>query len=266
MSVKVSFLSLILVIFGAVSVFPAGNSVAIALVINELMADNTGSVRDQNGDDDDWIEIYNNSDSAVSIGGMYLTDNQSAANGWRVPDNNPALTTIAPRGFLLIWADEETNEGTLHAGFKLGSDGENIRFFAADGKTLVDEVTFGSQAENRTSGRMSDGSGNWQTLAAPTPGKSNSSAPISVVITEIMYHPYHPVPGQEDIRQEYIELFNRGSEPVSLSGWRISNSVDFVFPDVTLGAGEYLVVAADVDTFKAYYPSISNVVGGWVAG
>ena len=129
MSLKVSFLPLILVIFLAVSVFPAGNSFAMELVINELMADNTGSARDQDGDDDDWIEIYNSGDSAVNIGGMYLTDNQTAANGWRVPDNNPAATTIAPKGFLLIWADDETNEGTLHAGFKLGSDGENIRFF-----------------------------------------------------------------------------------------------------------------------------------------
>jgi len=261
---KVSFLPLILVVFLVVSVFPAGNSVAMALVINELMADNTGSARDQNGDDDDWIEIYNYSDSAVNIGGMYLTDNQSAAAGWRVPDNNPTVTTIAPKGFLLIWADGETDEGTLHAGFKLGSDGENIRFFAADGKTLIDEVTFGSQAENRSYGRMPDGSGNWQTLAAPTPGKPNSSAPIAVLITEIMYHPYHSDTGPEDIGAEYIELFNRGIEPVNLSGWRISNGVDFAFPNVTLGTGEYLVVAADVDIFKAYYPSISNVVGGWV--
>jgi len=111
---------------------------------------------------------------------------------------------------------------------------------------------------------MPDGSGNWQTLAAPTPGKSNSSAPISVVITEIMYHPYHPDPGTEDIGAEYIELFNRGSEPVSLAGWRIINGVDFVFPDVTIGAGEYLVVAADADIIKSMYPWVSNVVGGWV--
>ena len=178
MSLKVSFLSLILVVFLAVSARVEGvqpsdrgqdardtESVATMLVINELMADNTGSVRDQNGDDDDWIEIYNRGDSAVNIGGMYLTDNQSAASGWRVPDNIPDVTTIAPKGFLLIWADDETNEGTLHANFRLGSDGENIRLFAADGKTLIDVVTFGSQAEDRSYGRMPDGSDNNQETA-----------------------------------------------------------------------------------------------------
>jgi len=247
----------------AVSVFPAENSTAATLVINELMANNTGSVRDQDGDDDDWIEIYNYGDSSVNISGMYLTDDQSASAGWRVPVNNPAVTTIAPKGFLLLWADDETNEGVLHASFKLSSDGDNIRLFAADGRTLIDEVTFGPQAEDRSYGRLPDGSDKWQTLAVPTPGKSNSSAPISVVITEIMYHPYHSDTGPENIGAEYIELFNRGAEPVSLSGWRINNGVDFVFPDVTLGAGEYLAVAADADIFKAIYSGLSNVVGGW---
>ncbi len=93
---------------------------------------------------------------------------------------------------------------------------------------------------------------------------AENSDNMTLVITEIMYHPYHPDPGVEDITAEYIELFNRGAEPVNLLGWRINGGVDFVFPDVTLRAGEYLVVAADADTFKANYPSISNVVGGWV--
>ena len=264
MSVKVSFPTLILSAFLAVLVFPAANSVAATLLINELMANNAGSVLDQNGDNDDWIEIYNYGDSAVNIAGMYLTDNLSADNRWRVPENNSSLTTIAPKGFLLIWADGETNEGILHANFKLGSGGEQVGLFAADGSTVIDQVAFGPQDKDRSYGRMPDGSGNWQSLAAPTPGKSNSSAPISVVINEIMYHPYHPVPGAEDIRQEYIELFNRGTEPVNLSGWRISSGVDFTFGDVTLAEGGYLVVAANVDTFRAKYPSVNNFVGGWV--
>jgi hypothetical protein len=263
-SLKVPFLPLILVIFLVFSALQAETSGNTTLVINELMANNAGSVRDQDGDADDWIEIYNTGDSPVNIGRMYLTDNQTADAGWRVPDNNPVATTIPPKGFLLIWADDEANEGTLHASFKLGSDGENVRFLAADGKTLIDEVTFGSQAEDRSYGRLPDGSEDWQTIATPTPGKSNTSAPISVVITEIMYHPYHAETAPEDIRQEYIELYNRGTEPVSLSGWRISNGVDFAFPDVMLGGGEYLVVAADVDIFKAIYPSVNNVVGGWL--
>jgi hypothetical protein len=99
------------------------------LVINEFMAKNDGFIRDPQGDYDDWIEIYNYGDNAINIGGLYLTDDLSVPGGWRVPDNNPAATTIGPQGYLLIWADGETDEGTLHASFKLSADGEQIGLF-----------------------------------------------------------------------------------------------------------------------------------------
>ncbi|MHC4494634.1 MAG: lamin tail domain-containing protein, partial [Planctomycetota bacterium] len=98
---------------------------------------------------------------------------------------------------------------------------------------------------------------------ALAPAASNMGGTSEVVISELMYHPYSAQNVPENIRQEYIELFNRGTAAVNLSDWRFSNAVNFVFPDVTLGAGRYLVVAADVDTFKAAHPGVSNVVGGW---
>ena len=239
------------------------NTGAVTLMINELMASNGGSVRDPSGDSDDWIEIYNYGSDAVDIGGMCLTDDLGRPTAWRVADDEPDETTIPAKGYLLIWADNETKEGTLHANFRLGAGGEQVALFAADGRTLIDSVTFGPQTADRSYGRLPDGTDNWQVLATPTPAASNGGGASAVVINEIMYHPYHPVPGAEDVRQEYIELFNRGTAAVNLSGWRLSNGVDFVFPDVTLGAGAYLVVAADVAVFKTKYRSVTNVVGGW---
>ena len=87
MSLKVSFLPLILVLFLIIPALSAENSANSTLVINELMANNAGSTRDQNGDEDDWIEIYNTGNVAVDIGGMYLTDNVLSPLVWRVPDN-----------------------------------------------------------------------------------------------------------------------------------------------------------------------------------
>ncbi|MCU0915536.1 MAG: lamin tail domain-containing protein [Planctomycetes bacterium] len=86
----------------------------------------------------------------------------------------------------------------------------------------------------------------------------------NVIISEIMYHPYHAVGAPEDTKQEWIELFNRGPQSVNLAGWRFADGVDFVFPNVTIGAGRYLVVAADVRVFTDRYPDVTNVVGGWV--
>ncbi len=92
------------------------------------------------------------------------------------------------------------------------------------------------------------------------PGNNGKAA---LVINEIMYHPQAGQGRPEDIRQEYIELYNRGTGTADLSGWRFSNSVDFVFPDVTLGAGAYLVVAANVATFRTVHPGVDEVIGGW---
>lgn len=103
-------------------------------------------------------------------------------------------------------------------------------------------------------------------LAGPALGPQVCAAAgnDSIVISEIMYHPYHPVSGSEDLKQEWIELFNRGTQPVDLTGWRFSDGVDFVFSKVTLGVGQYLVVAADANTFTAHHPGVTNVVGGWI--
>jgi hypothetical protein len=238
------------------------NYAQITLVINEFMAKNDGSVLDPYGDYDDWIEIYNYGDEAVDIGGMYLADNPTSAGRWRVPNNNPSLTTIPSHGYLLIWADEEAGEGILHAGFKLSAGGEQIDLYDAGGNP-IDSIAFGPQNGNESYGRLPDGSDNWQVFTSPTPGASNAAAPVEVVINEIMYHSYHALNTPENIGQEYIELFNRGAEPANLSGWKFTNGVDFLFPEVTVGAGQYLVVAADVNVFIAKYPGVSNVVGGW---
>jgi len=79
-----------------------------------------------------------------------------------------------------------------------------------------------------------------------------------VVITEIMYHP-----ASEDPAEEFIELYNAGSQAVSLAGWRLDKGVSFRFPDVALPVGGYLVVAADLETFSRVHPGVTNAVGNW---
>ncbi|MEX2186351.1 MAG: lamin tail domain-containing protein [Pirellulales bacterium] len=81
----------------------------------------------------------------------------------------------------------------------------------------------------------------------------------NVMITEIMYHPQ-----SENVRDEFIEIYNAEPAAVNLSGWRISDGVDYTFPlGTTVGAGQYLAVAADVARFEFNYPAVGNVVGGW---
>ena len=63
--------------------------------------------------------------------------------------------------------------------------------------------------------------------------------PPQVIITEIMYNP--PEGGTDSL--EYIELYNMDDVAHNLAGWYFSKGVDFVFPEYTLNAGDYVVVA-----------------------
>ena len=248
-----------------------------ALVINEFMAKNDSWIQDEHGDLDDWIEIYNYGDKVIDIGGMYLTDDLGIPTKWQVPANDPA-TILLPGDFVVIWADSEPLEGTLHASFSLGAGGEEIGLYDAD-LNQIDAVVFGAQNGNESFGRCPDGSDTWQVFLPagtlpPTPGFSNCGPP-EIVISEIMYHPEHRLDDPldtsevfeaENLGAEYIELFNQGVAAVNLTGWRFSNGVDFIFPNVTIAAGQYLIVAADLPTFRATYDPGAQLlaVGGWV--
>ena len=168
---KILFAVLILVL----TAYSAGsaNAAETTLVINELMASNNTTSRDPQDQYDDWIEIHNYGLDAIDIGGMYLTDNLAAPTRWRIPDNNPAATTIPPGGYLLIWADNDTSDAGLHANFKLSAAGEEIGLFDSDGATQIDSVTFGEQAGDISYGRLPDAGDYWQAFGSPSPEAQN---------------------------------------------------------------------------------------------
>jgi hypothetical protein len=78
-----------------------------------------------------------------------------------------------------------------------------------------------------------------------------------------MFHPLQPAFGAEPVGEEYIELFNRGVNPVNLDGCRFDKGISFTFSNVTLPAGNYLAVAANRSVFASKYPGVTNVVGDW---
>ena len=70
-----------------------------------------------------------------------------------------------------------------------------------------------------------------------------------VVVNEIMYNPTGG--------GEYIELHNSGPTAVELGGWSLSGAVEFTAAEgASIGAGAYLVVAADAEVFTASYPGV----------
>jgi hypothetical protein len=89
-----------------------------ALRITELMAVNKTTISDDAGEYDDWFEIHNAGPSAVNLKDMYVSDALNSTKMFKLPD-----FTMAPNSYVLLWADNDTEQGPLHTNFRLSSTG-----------------------------------------------------------------------------------------------------------------------------------------------
>ncbi len=126
------------------------------LVINEIMASNSATAADASGEFADWIELYNNTNNFLSLNNLYLSDSYTNPLKWAFAEN----ATIAPNGFLVIWADNDTLESGIHSNFKLSSTGERLILSYANG-TVLDSITFGAQISDFSFLRCPNGTGNF---------------------------------------------------------------------------------------------------------
>ncbi|HVV72490.1 MAG TPA: lamin tail domain-containing protein, partial [Verrucomicrobiae bacterium] len=149
------------------------SSTGLTVAINEWMAGNTHTLKDPvTGKYEDWFELYNYGDKAVSLAGCYLSHALTNKFEFQIP----AGYSISPHGFLLVWADKQATIATpeLHASFKLSKSGTSICLRAPDG-TLLDFVSFGPQTSDIGMGRYPDGSANISILPLATPGNVNAA-------------------------------------------------------------------------------------------
>src|SRR5262245_19359757 len=72
------------------------------LLITEFVASNVRSLADEDGDNEDWIEIYNAGTNTVNLDGWYLTDNAGDRTKWRFP-----ATSLAANRYLIVFASNK---------------------------------------------------------------------------------------------------------------------------------------------------------------
>ena len=239
----------------------------MAVVISELMASNSSTIADADGDYADWLELRNDGSASVNLNGYFLTDNAGDPTRWTLPS-----ASLSPGQHLLVWAsgkDRAAAGQPLHTNFKLSADGEYLALMKPDGATVefayapaypaqTDDVSYGLSVNGQQRGYFPQA----------TPGAANGvpipDAARAVIISEVMYSlPRADILDAENIREEFIELHNRGQSALSVKDWQLTRGVSFTLPDYTIPAGGQLVVAADVAVFQAKYPGVANVVGGW---
>ena len=161
--------------------------------------------------------------TAWTFRAAFLTDDP-ATNKFVIP----AGTVIGPAGFVSFTQSQ--------FGFTLNGAGETLYFIKPDGSRVLDAVQFGAQADGVSYGRWPDGANDFYAFTTNTPGTNNSAIVIGdIVINELMYD---PISGNDD--DQYIELYNKGTNTVNLAGWQFTSGVTFTFPPMSRIGAERL--------------------------
>lgn len=218
-----------------------------AVRINEFLPENKYSIIDAEGDRSEWVELWNSTDTAVSLLGYYLSDNRSNPYKWALPD-----VEIPANGYTLVFlSGKDCTEGELHASFRISSVDEGIFLFTNNGMRMDSLLIPEGLNDNVSIGRGADG--NILYYAAPTPNAQNTTygftTPIgvggfnadSIYISEVS-----GVAAARSGNLDWVELYNASGTSQNLAGWYITDDPDepqkFSLANVTVYAGGYAVI------------------------
>jgi len=146
------------------------------VVINEILASNTTINQDEDNSYQDWVELYNNSATAINLSGYGLSDDVKLAYKWIFPN-----VTLNPGKYILVWcSDKNRTDPTkpLHTNFKISASGNTITLTSPFGIT-VDSVPPKVLLPNISYGRMPDGAANFAYFNNVTPAAANSTVGFS---------------------------------------------------------------------------------------
>ena len=129
-------------------------AVVSGLVINEIMASNFSAISDQDGEYDDWVELYNGNNFDLNLNGYYLSDSENDLTKWSFPN-----VTIGANDYLIIWCDTAgSSQSGLHTTYRLSADQEEVYLSDPTGVT-IDAVHFVNMEIDKGYARVPNGTG-----------------------------------------------------------------------------------------------------------
>lgn len=233
--------------------FRSGQAQESALVISELLLENESSLPDRQGIFCDVIELHNESQTPVLLGGYCLSDTAENRFRYRLPDR-----IVQPGEYVVIFCDGKNyvnQEGEIHTNFAL-SVGETLCLTAADGSFAALQTPF--PGADTSFARMDDGS---YQAAGVSLGYSNDAGGIllfsqsrmdtesALVVSEVLLSA-SGVPYEGAIR-DVVEIQNVSGKKVSTQGWYLSDGGDpfaYALPEQTLKPGQTLVIVCGEGT------------------
>lgn len=142
------------------------------LTINEFMAKNVFTLRDEKDAPGDWVELYNPTEHTIPLKGYALTNDLSVPRKAVIRHD----LDIPARGYLLLWLGATADRGAAHLCIQLPRDGGAIGLARPDG-SYIDRVEYGRQETDFSAARTPDGSDHWRIEWHPSPAAANRGGP-----------------------------------------------------------------------------------------
>jgi spore coat protein CotH len=136
--------------------------------VSEICASNSFIMTDNYGDFDDWVELYNNTENDIDLSQYYVSDDLENPQKFQIPES----LVLPAKSYLLLWCDNEPEQGVDHLGFKLSASGEDF-LISNSNSELIDAISFGQQKENVSFGKLGQFSDKFVYFDYPTPNKYN---------------------------------------------------------------------------------------------
>lgn len=158
--------------------FAKAQSTASKLLVNEIMARNIDMMIDPSYNYGGWIELYNPTNSPISLNGLYISWDKDNLKMVAIPSGNGS---VPANGFKTLWFDhystgnEYSDKAKNQIDFKIDSEGDILYISDRNGNLLITQEC--PQAIARTSyARKTDGGDEWGYTYTPTQGKSNTGS------------------------------------------------------------------------------------------
>ena len=124
-----------LLLIAGILCLQAWGTFAGGVFISEFMAVNNGNLTDKDGQNSDWIEIYNPTLDDVSLKGWGLSDKAKKPFKWIFPD-----VVLKSKEHLLVFAsgrEQNSSDGELHCNFKLSAESGYLALTEISGETAT---------------------------------------------------------------------------------------------------------------------------------
>ena len=258
--VKVVLVAAVAILFAFGFVPVVAHEVPEHVVISEVC------VRGAGGAFDEFVELYNPTDSEIHLGGWKLQYKSATGTEWRskVGEGLPADEKIGAHKFFLLagklYTGDTIPDYRHYANWSLSDSAGHVRIIDAEGNE-IDRVGYGKDAdtpegspapeppEGKSIERKhlvygyapcKDTNNNSEDFEIKTPTPKNSSfamdplppPPGHVVISEIY------VNAIDEYDSEWVELYNPTGVSVDISGWTINSSSTATYANATIPSGK----------------------------